>query len=285
MKINMGPTQPPQRRGRLPQYFKDKLHILQDKCNELEALGVLRKPEEINITVEYLNPSFLVSKPNGGHRLVTAFEDAGRYSKPQPFLMPDSTLRTISQWKYLIVTDLTSAFYQIPLARESMRYCGIVTPYKGVRVYTRCAIGMPGSETALEELVCKVLGDHLQAGFVSKLADDLNCGGNTPEELLQNWISVMIALNDCGLTLSAGKTIICPRSTTMLGWIWTQGRLSASLTKSQSYPHANFQTLSMACAHLLGPTRCYPASYQAVHLSKVPSVAFSQGTKSSGQKS
>lgn len=38
----------------------------------------------------------------------------------------------------------------------------------------------------------------------------------------------MIALNDCGLTLSAGKTIICPRSTTILGWIWTQRRLSAS---------------------------------------------------------
>lgn len=38
----------------------------------------------------------------------------------------------------------------------------------------------------------------------------------------------MTALNDCGLTLSAGKTIICPRSTTILGWIWTQGRLSAS---------------------------------------------------------
>lgn len=132
--------------------------------------------------MEYLNPSFLVSKPNGGHRLVTAFEDVGRYSKPQPSLMPDidSTLRTISQWKYFIVTDLSSAFYQIPLARESMRYCGIVTLYKGVRVYTRCAIGMPGSETALEELMCRVLGDHLQAGFVSKLADDLYCGGNTP---------------------------------------------------------------------------------------------------------
>lgn len=41
---------------------------------------------------------------------------------------------------------------------------------------------MPGSETTLEELMCRVLGDHLQAGFVSKLADDLYCGGNTPEE-------------------------------------------------------------------------------------------------------
>lgn len=89
-------------------------------------------------------------------------------------------------------------------------------------------MGMPGSETALEELMCRVLGDHLQAEFVSKLADDLYCGGNTPDELLQNWTSVMTALNDCGLKLSAGKTIMCPRSTTILGWIWTQMRLSAS---------------------------------------------------------
>lgn len=59
MKINMGPTQPLQRKGRLPQYSKEKLQILQDKCNDMEALGVLRKPDEINITVEYLNPSFL----------------------------------------------------------------------------------------------------------------------------------------------------------------------------------------------------------------------------------
>ena len=31
-------------------------------------------------------------------------------------------------------------------------------------------MGMPGSETALEELLCRLLGDHIQAGFVSKLA-------------------------------------------------------------------------------------------------------------------
>lgn len=116
-----------------------------------------------------------------------------------PLCLTLTTLRTIIQWKYLIVTYLTSAFYQIRLARESMRYCGIVTPYKGVRVYTRCAMGMPGSETTVEELICRVLGDHLQAVFVSKLADDLYCEGNTPEELLQNWTSVMKALNDCDL--------------------------------------------------------------------------------------
>lgn len=87
-----------------------------------------------------------------------------------------------------------------------MRFCGIVTPYEGVHVNTRCAMGIPGSDTASEELMYRVLGDHLQAGFVSKLADDIYCGRNIPDEPLQHWTSVMTANDDCRLTLSAGKT-------------------------------------------------------------------------------
>ena len=47
-------------------------------------------------------------------------------------------------------------------------------------MYTRCAMGMPGSETALKELVNLVLGDLLQDGIVAKLADDLYCGADSP---------------------------------------------------------------------------------------------------------
>ena len=228
--VNMGPVQPPQRKGRLPQYSRNKLIELQNQFDQLEHQGVFKRPEDIGITAEYLNPSFLVSKPSGGHRLVTAFADVARYSKPQPSLMPDvdTTLRTIARWKYLIVTDLTSAFYQIPLAKSSMKYCGVATPFKGVRVYTRRAMGMPGSETALEELMCRVLGDCLQDGIAAKLADDLFCGADTPEELLQSWQRILAALDKCNLHLSPSKTVICPRSTTILGWVWTQGHLSAS---------------------------------------------------------
>ena len=138
--VNMGPVLPPQRKGRCPQYARDKLVELQDKFDELEAVGVFRRPEDIGVAVEYLNPSFLVRKSNGGSRLVTAFTEVGRYSKPQPSLMPDvdSTLRSIACWKYIVVSDLTSAFYQIPLATASRKYCGVVTPFRGVRVHTLC---------------------------------------------------------------------------------------------------------------------------------------------------
>ena len=180
-KVNMGPTQPPQRKGKLPQYSRNKLVKLQQRCDDLEGQGVFKRPDDLGITAEYLNSSFLVNKPSSGFRLVTAFTEVGSYSKPQQSLMPDvdSTLRTIAQWRYVIQTDLTKAFYQIPLSETSMRYCGVATPFRGVRVYTRCAMGMPGSETALEELMCSVLGDFLQDGIVAKLADALYCGGSS----------------------------------------------------------------------------------------------------------
>lgn len=73
----------------------------------------------MGITVQYLNPSFLLKKVNGGFCLVTAFADVGRYSfSRQPSV--ESTVRLIAQWKYIVATNLTHAFYQLPLLRESM---------------------------------------------------------------------------------------------------------------------------------------------------------------------
>ena len=88
-----------------------------------------------------------------------------------------------------------------------MKYCNVSTSYRGTRVYVRSAMGMPGSETALEELMCRVLGELLQAGAVAKLADDLYWGGNTPAELLDNWTKLLLALHKNNPHLSASKTM------------------------------------------------------------------------------
>ena len=223
----MGPVQPPWRKGCIPQYSRDKLVELQQKFDELEQYQVFWHPED---TVEYLNPSFLIKKPSGGFCLVTAFTDVGHFSKPQPSLMSDvdSTLHAIAPWKYIIKSDLTRAFYQIPLSKASMKYCGVAIPFCRIRVYTRSAMGMPDSETALEELMCRVLGDFLQKGCAAKLPDDLHCGGDTPQELFANWSRILDALAKCNLRQSATKTVICPKTTTVLGWIWSQGCLSES---------------------------------------------------------
>ena len=164
--VNIGPTLPPQRKGMLPQYNRNTLEELQDKFDELEAAGVFARPEQVNVHVEYLNTSFLVKKPNGSSRLVTSFGEVAQYSKPQPSLMPSvyGVLHEIGKWRYMVITDLLKSFYQIPLANSSMKYCGVATPFKGIRVYTRSTMGMPGSETCHEELMSRVLGDLIQEG-------------------------------------------------------------------------------------------------------------------------
>ena len=93
----MGSVLLPQCRSRLPHHGPDRLLELQNKCNKLEAQGILAKPEQVGINVEYLNLTFLVQKSNGGTRLVTDFGDVGRYSKPQSFLLSntDSNLHSI----------------------------------------------------------------------------------------------------------------------------------------------------------------------------------------------
>ncbi|KAI8485682.1 hypothetical protein Bbelb_365160 [Branchiostoma belcheri] len=158
--VNIGPAQPPQRKGRLPLYGRNRLVQLQQKLDELKTRGVIAK-----------------------------------YCKPQPSLLPNinQVLRQIACWKYIIVSDLTSAYHQIPLHPTSRKYCGIVTPFKfkGIRVYCRSAMGMPGSETALEEQMSRALGDLLMQGVVAKIADDLYCGGNSFEELHTNWNAVL----------------------------------------------------------------------------------------------
>ena len=115
----------------------------------------------------------------------------------------DSVFRVMGSWRYIITTDLRDAFYQIPLEHSSMKWCGTMTPYRGLRVYVVAAQGMPGSSESLEELLCTVLGEYVRQGFVAKIADDLTIGGTTVSDLREHWSLVMHALHRNGLKLKA----------------------------------------------------------------------------------
>ena len=122
-RVNLGKTTPPTRKVQVPQYDKNNLDVLQDKFDQLEIDGVFARPEDVQVIVENVSPSFLVRKANGEYRLVTAFTSLGQYCKTVPVTMStvDSVLRMIGSWKYVITTDLRDAFYQIPLEHSSMK--------------------------------------------------------------------------------------------------------------------------------------------------------------------
>jgi len=227
-KLNLGPVIPPPRKPKLPLYTQSQLQLIQEEADKLEELGVLAKPEDVGVDVVFASPSFLTKNPDGSHRFVTAFNELGEYSKVLPVASNscDEVLRRLSSWKFIIKTDLKKSFFQIPLDKSSIPYLGTVTPYKGLRVYLRSAMGMPGSSEYLQELTSRVFGDLVEKGIVSIVADDLFVGGNTVDEIYNHWFVVLSRLQENNLTLSSTKTVICPTSTTILGWKWTSGTLS-----------------------------------------------------------
>ena len=87
-----------------------------------------------------------------------------------------------------------------------MKYCGVATPFRGVRLYAQSIMGISSSEMALEELTCCVLGDLLEEGVVAKLTDDLYSEGASIDKLLTNWKQLLdtpiqplksVSIQDC----------------------------------------------------------------------------------------
>ena len=116
-------------------------------------------------------------------------------------------------------------------------------------------MGMPGSETALEELLCRILGDLITQGSVTKIADDLHVGGETQADLLKNWKAVLECFSTADICLTGPKTIIAPREATLLGWIWREGTLKASPHKIASLSACPQPTTVRKCALSLVLTR------------------------------
>ncbi len=229
--VNVGESLPPQRRGKIPQYSKNNLVELQQHIDDLEKIGVFATPESVGTYAEYINPTFLVKKPDSdSRRLVTSFGEVAAHSKPTPTLASniDDVLREFGSWRYIIKTDLKKAYYQIPLHANSRKFCAIVSPFKGVRVYCRAAMGMPGSECALDELMSRMLGDLIQAGDVKRVADDIYVGANDIESLFVIWEKVLRRIENASLRLTPHKTEVLPSETSILGWIWREGKLLPS---------------------------------------------------------
>lgn len=77
------------------------------------------------------------------------------------------------------------------MAKGSVPYLAITTPFKGMRVYLRSAMGMPGSSEFLQELTSRVFGDFITERFLTIMADDVFVGGNSEEEILRNYERVL----------------------------------------------------------------------------------------------
>ena len=231
-----GDTRPTATGVRSVCYSHDLKQLHQQVCDELTQQQVLGIPQDFNINVQYVCPSFLRRKPKAkgkaNHlltkddvRLVVNFSPINNHLKniSSTKTTTNDILVALGRWKVIIVFDLHQGFFQNHMDPEDSKWLGIATPFGSIRFLRRSGQGLLGQSEELEELLTKIIKEELQQGKCCKIADNIFVGGQTHEEATTTYAAILQKLHQANLKISPKKTHIFPEPADILGWTWKQG--------------------------------------------------------------
>ena len=234
-------NKPPPYKVWAPQYNRECSELLQAKCDQLEAQGVLADPNKHGIQIQHVSPIFIQQKGRARHKLLNDCTlDEIRFISCQNVLNENikaipslstshiKNFKFLARWKFHIFADMLNSYFQIPMQKNLWGYLAINTPYRGLRVMTRSGQGLLNSDVFLDQLLMKVLGDELAEGICEVARDDLQVGGNTVEEVIRNWDRVLSKINKCNLKISAGKVRILLNDSEVYGFRVRDGHVLPS---------------------------------------------------------
>lgn len=229
-------------------YDQNLRGITQEICNDLTQQGVLKIPQDHNICVQSVCPSFLKRKRRAADipkhlltknncRLLINYGPINNLVKNIPSAMttPNNIFNQLGRLKHIIILDLYDTFYQNHMHADNQPYLGIITPFGGLRVLARSGQGLIGQSEELDKLMTMIFKQEIKEGIITKIQDDIIIGGDTQKQTTRNYIRVLNKLDLANLRVEPQKVVIFPESGDIAGWIWkTGGMLSVSPHRKNS---------------------------------------------------
>lgn len=224
-----------------PQFNKKCQDLLQSKCDQLEHEGVLADPIDHGINVRNVSPCFIQQKARAKHkkledcaleeiRFISCFNvlnDSIR-AIPSTTNTYDNIGKFLSRHKFFIFADLLNSYFQIKVDSQDWKHLGVMTPHRGLKVMTRLGQGLLNSDVVLDQVLGKVLGDEMSAGFCLAARDDLFVAGDSINEALENWNVVLTKLEEANLKVTARKVRVFLEDTEVFGHRIRNGEVSPS---------------------------------------------------------
>ena len=131
---------------RVPSYNHDLKGLQQELMDDLTSQGVLLIPQEHNIKIQSVCPSFLQKKQRAKNkaqhlltkddvRLLINFGPVNEKIKPIPshLAKTNDVIIALGRWKELIVFDLYNGYFQIKMNNDAIPWLGVQTPFGGLR--------------------------------------------------------------------------------------------------------------------------------------------------------
>ena len=187
---------------------------LRQVLSEMEEQEIIRKSVS-----EYASPLVLVWKKDGSLRLCTDFRwlNARTFKDAHPLPHQSDCLAALGGNTYFSTMDLTSGFYNIPMAEDDKKYTAFTTPV-GLYEYNRMPQGLCNSPASFMRMMLSIFGDLNFSSLLCYL-DDLLVFAATEEEALERLEVVFQRLRLHHLKLSPKKCHLLRSSVKFLGHI------------------------------------------------------------------
>ncbi|KAL4009395.1 hypothetical protein ACER0C_003247 [Sarotherodon galilaeus] len=187
---------------------------LRQVLSEMEEQEIIRRSVS-----EYASPLVLVWKKDGSLRICTDFRwlNARTLKDAHPLPHQSDCLAALGGNTYFSTMDLTSGFYNIPMAEEDKKYTAFTTPM-GLFEYNRMPQGLCNSPASFMRMMLSIFGDLNFSSLLCYL-DDLLVFARTEEEALERLETVFQRLRIHNLKLSPKKCHLMRSSVKFLGHI------------------------------------------------------------------
>ncbi|UYV83644.1 K02A2.6-like [Cordylochernes scorpioides] len=199
------------------------------ELERMEKLDIIEKVEEPS---EWTHPIVVVQKPSGDVRICMDPRELNKYIQRERYILP--TAETIfSELKgatVFSVFDASSAFWQVPLDKESTNLCTIATPFGRFR-FKRLPYGLNSASEVFQRCINNILSG-LQG--TACYMDDILIYGSTMEEHNRNLETVLRRLEENNVKLNAKKQQIAVDKVNFLGHIISRDGIAIQASRAEA---------------------------------------------------
>lgn len=193
-----------------------KLKKIIKEIERLESRGIIERVE----FAEWLNPILAVPKPNGSTRICLDARRVNAVTKKNAYPQQNANriLSLIGKANYISTLDMTDAYFQIKLNKQSRNKTAFAVPTKGTYIYKRMPMGLTNSGAELCSLIDTLFGSEFEP-YAFPYLDDVVIVTETFEEHVEILSRIAEKFKFANLTISPQKSKFCYRRLRYLGHI------------------------------------------------------------------
>ncbi|XP_025268292.1 uncharacterized protein K02A2.6-like [Camponotus floridanus] len=182
---------------------------------------------------EWSSPIVMIKKPNGSYRFCLDFRKLNNVSKKDAYPLPymNAILDKLRSASYISTIDLSQAYFQIPLERNSRELTAFTVPGKGLFHFTRMPYGLTGAPATFQRLLDRLIGPEMESHAFAYLDDIVVVTRTFDEHLI--WLKrVLDRIREAGLTINPEKSKFCRSQVKYLGFLIQQEGLKVDPDKT-----------------------------------------------------